>query len=337
MADEPVQAGSLVASDGNGGLDFTPEGLNSLLGMIEEAPTKQQEEVKAPLEKPGELEVAAESSTEPASEEPLAQPTETPQQEVARKLKLKVDGQELEVDEAHAISLAQMGAHYTREMQALRDKERQMAPYDALFQQLQRDPNLNQYISQYYQNQGKPETPPTFEDPIEQLKWETKQQTIKEIEDKYFKPLMQQRATEKQEAVIERTRNQVQRDPLFTQTHAEIERWVRTLPTKDMVTTVQKLDTDPNAYLAVYKQAREFVSKQPVTTPGKEAPVPPAPKEGTEHAPILEKPGNAPITASAEKKQAEKISKAKANALRSGDTDALADYLKVGGFIDHLL
>lgn len=264
-----------------------------------------------------------------------------PEPKGAQKWKLKVDGEEEEVSQEELLARAQMGTHYTKQMQQLRERERAMAPYDSLFRQLQMDPNLNKHIADYFagarQSQPQREQPP--DDPIEALKWEAKQEALKEIRAE-VEPLKQQAQEIARRQERDAYLSSISRDPLFGEVHAEINKLVRSIPDGNkMIEVYRKLDSDPKAYNEVYQKVRDQLAKtkQAAQTgapqQGQNGQQPPVPRKSeTERAPFMESAGIIPAESEVSK-QRDIVTKSKARALRTGDTDALAEFLRDGGFL----
>ena len=319
----PPEAGQGLVSAGDGSVQFTEAGAKALVDMFDKAPTAESE-VKEPEIK----ETPKEEKTEPPKEE-----HKEPEQPVKRKFTdLKVDGEvkELEVDESEERELLQKGLHYTKEMQALREKERNLSPYEALIKQLQTDPSLNQHIASYYAKGKEPpkeEKAPTFDDPIDQLKYEIKQEARKEIlgeiKKEFVEPMSHQ-------AIINRVRSECQADPMYREIQGEIVKYVQSQPPSIGRTLAMQLDQDPKAYLEVFQATKERLATTKTETKL------PEPIKKEEKAPILEKSGNDIPQPSDEKKKAA-IDKKKAKAFQSGSTEDLAAFLAAGGFVKHLL
>jgi len=313
MADGNIQAPMVSVDDGE--VNFSDSGLEILSSLIsdpvpeETAPEAPPENAKAP-------------ETPPVLEEKEEVP---PQQ----KFKIKVDGQEEEVPLEELVARAQMGTHFTKEMQALRERERALSPYEGLVKQLQQDPNLNKHIADYWSHPPQPEQQPVFDDPIEQLKWETKQETIREFE-KVLQPIREQQRELSRQQIIDKTKAAVMSDPMFRDVHTEIGKYVQSLPRSVGETIFQKLDQDPQAYLEMYQTVRDRLAVQ---KPNETTGIKTTPKE--DHAPLLESGGSAPPE-SAVVEQRTKIDKAKARALRDGKTESLQEFLITGGFLKHL-
>jgi hypothetical protein len=316
MPDENIQ-GPLVSTT-DGAINFSDAGLASLAALVMDAPEPA-------------VESAEESADEVVETVPIV--TEEPKAEAPTKFKIKVDGQEEEIDLDELKSRAQMGSHFTKEMQALRERERALAPQEGLFKQLQTDPNLGKYIADYW---SKPavQVPqaPTFEDPIDQLRWEAKQDAVKEVEERYIKPLQAQQAQMAHKQSMDRVQAAVMSDTMYKDVQGKILEYIQALPPSIGQPLFNQLDNDPKAYLDMYESVR---SKLTPVTNKTETPIPKTvPKE--DHAPLLESSGSAPPESQVVE-QRSKIDKAKAKALRSGSTNDLAELLKSGGFLKHMI
>jgi hypothetical protein len=301
------QDGQGVVFNESGEMEFTQAGMDAFKDLLKDSVT--------------------DNTQRPVEEEPIEEPEpeETPEVTPEPKRKLKVDGQEIEVTEAELVTLAQQGKDYTKKTQQLAAERDAMAPYDALIRQLNSDPNLSKHIADYW----KPQAPakPQFEDPIEQLKWETKQEALAE-----FRKEMQQTVVPMQrQQVLNSVKAQVMADPDYNSVHGAIVGYVNSLPPTLRETTRLQLDQDPKTYLELFGQFKAGMAARKKPEPPKE----PLEQKRVEKAPILESSNSAPLD-TAIKAQKASISKAKAAAMRSGSVDALQEFLEVGGFLSHL-
>jgi len=249
--------------------------------------------------------------------------------------KLKWQGQEMELPEEEVISLAQKGFDYQKKTQALAEKERSLAPFEGIYRQIQTDPQFARHIVNYLQGPPAPqEQPPELTDPIEKLKAEIKAEMRKEIMPAIDHAIMPQR----QQLVINQVRQELMLDPMYRDVHAEVVNYVKAMPEAIGRTVWLQLDQDPDAYVKTYQSVRDKMAQAKNAIP-EGAPAPklgttPKPAEKKERAPILEAAGNEAPAEVVSKKQ--KIDKLKAQALRSGDSNALAGWLLEGGFLDQL-
>lgn len=304
-----------IEFDSNGEMQFTEEGFKGFKALLD----SDVNETNQP-----ESEVAEE---EPKDKEPEQQEVKETPKEVAKR-KLKVDGEIIEKTEEEVESLAQMGLDYTKKMQALAEEKRSLSPYEGLIKQLQTDPNLSQHIANYWQKPEKVETP-HFDDPIEQLKYEIKQEVIREtkreIEEKVT-PLHKQ-------AVLNDVKTRVQSDPDYAVVHKAIIDMVASQPPSLQKNMYLQLDQDPASYLEAFQHFKTQINSLK-TEPKNEAKSP-EPVKKTERAPILEASNNTPSEETV-KGQRVKLDKARARALREGSVDALQEFLITGGFLEHL-
>lgn len=309
----PTEGQGLVSVD-NGEVQFSEQGLQALMGTIDGTPESTEQEVKIPEVK----------ESEPVPEE---QKQEDKKPEKRKFTDLKVNGEQtsIEVDEAEEKELLQKGLHYTKEMQALRDKERGLAPYEGLINHLKSDPKLNQHIASYFQPvvEKPKEDVPKFDDPLEQFRWEVKQEVLAEVEQKYVKPMTRTQ-------VITAAKAELMSDPMFREVHGEIVKYVNAQPPSISRTLALQLDQDPVAYMETFKAMKERLSAIKKQTDEL-----PKPIKKEEKPPALESGGSEQPKPSDTKKR-DKIDKAKARALSSGSTEALADFLIEGGFVEHL-
>lgn len=90
-------------------------------------PNLDEEENEAPVEQ--NLSEESEQETEEEVSEAEAEAEETAEQQEARRLKLKHNGEEVELDEAEVINLAQQGYDYTKKTQQLAEERKQVETY----------------------------------------------------------------------------------------------------------------------------------------------------------------------------------------------------------------
>lgn len=317
-----------IVFDDNGEMQLTEAGLAEFKDLLKQSNTDNTARPVVEEDEPEEDE---------SEEKTVAEKEATPEQktEQSQKHKLKVEGQEIEVTDEERDALAQQGMHYTRKMQELAAERNALTPYQALIQQLNSDPNLSQYIAGYWQQrQPAAQQPPQFEDPIEQLKWEIKQEILGATKNEIAQAITPiQRQT-----VLNQVKQQVQADPEYNAVHQDIVNMVMMQPPLIQKTMFTQLDQDPQSYVEAFMHFKNLraVQKQTKTetsTPGETLP---EPTKRTERAPILESSNPAPSPDSL-KAQRIKIDKAKANALRSGSVEALQSFLEAGGFLDHLV
>lgn len=272
---------------------------------------------------------SAETSAETKEETTeTAEETEETTSEEPEKYTIKWQGQEKEVTQAELLDLAQKGFDYTQKTQALATERDQLAPYQGLANLIKSDPVKAAQITAILSGQALQAQPEkkTFDDPIEQLKWETKQEALAELRKEMaanIAPIHRQQA-------LNQVRSQVQADPDYQEVHTKIIEMVKAQPPSIQKAIYLQLDQDPAAYLDAFQHFKQQKAQKPETTP-----IPKPVKKDT-HAPILES-GGVEAPAGIEKKaQAERLSKQKAKALREGSTSALADWLKASGAIEHL-
>jgi hypothetical protein len=236
---------------------------------------------------------------------------------------------DLELDPDELKEYVQKGAHYTQEMQALRDKERNLTPYEALIRQLQSDPALSQHIADYFQRgKAAPKAEPQGNlDPIDLLKQEIKRETIQEMQQQFIQPIVHQTA-------MDRVLGQLRTDPEFSQVDKALTDYVLSQPETIRSDMARQIQTNPKAVVELYEWTKKNLLKPKQTT--QETPIPDPVKKETK-APILETGGGTEPPAPTDAKKREKISKLKAKAIQSGNTEALGDWLLEMGGVDHLL
>jgi len=275
-------------------------------------PREATEEEVTPREEPEEETEEAEEAEEPG-EEP-------------EKYSIKWQGQEQEVTQEQLLDLAQKGFDYTQKTQALAQERDNLAPYQGLANRIKSDPQLASQIAELLSGKTPQQEPekPRFDDPIEQLKWETKQETLAEVRQEMQRnltPLHRQQA-------LNQVKAQVQSDPDYREIHQKIIEMVQSQPPALQKTMYLQLDQDPRSYLEVFQHYKKQMAPGSITLP--------KPVKKETRAPILESGGMEPAEGIRSKGKAERLSKQKAAALRSGDPLAIADWLQDSGAIDHL-
>lgn len=282
----------------------------------EPAPDEAKEE---PAEEPEVKEPAAEDAGEPVVDH-AADPAE-PQEEppAPETVKIKVQGEEMELTHEQLVEMAQKGEDYTRKTQALSEREKRLTGYEGLINLANTDPKFRQYLQEFDRSApAKPDapveevvvddTPP--EDPVERVKWEAQKETLKAVAP-MIDGLRQEIATVKQE--VTKVAPQLKRDvdPLGEVTHKAMFGYLESLPPQAAQALYQKWDTDAEAYNEGYAWMRSVVEKEhakrltdapdpaAAPTPVKGKPVVAKPKEVTrktkEVAPLLESPGAAQV------------------------------------------
>jgi len=279
---------------------------------------------------------------------PLEDPNAAPPADNIKKVKIKHNGQEIEVPEQELLTLAQMGFDYTQKTQRLAEKERQLAPFEGIIGQIQSDPKLAQMIFDYWQGRtpqqaapAAPATPPVDpNDPVEVLKAElyakVKTDLLAELKGQTAQAVQSAVAPISHEQHIQRIQQDIMRDPLYPQVQKSLSDMVKALPREIGVKVFHELDQNPQAYLAAYREHRERIEKAtPPATPSAQpqAGVPPA--APVTRAPILESSGGAPPPAPANERQ-KRSAKAKASALREGNVASLSNWLLESGALEHM-
>jgi len=332
MGGQPMQG---LTFDDAGELTFTEAGFEAFKGLIETPQDGQDAAVPERTE-----DEVTETPEEEQATEGETTPEDQPQPAPAKR-QLKVNGQTLEVDDEQLTALAQMGADYQQKMTDWREKDNSLAPYEALIKQLQTDPGLNEHLRNYFRPPQKAPEKPQFDDPIDQLKWETEQEVLRKVDERIKGVLEQNIAPLHKQTALNQVRQTVMADPDYRDVQAEIIKYVQGLPPALQKTTYAQLDQDPQAYLEMfghYKQQIAAARAKPATPTTNDEP-PLAEKEPattvkrTEKAPILGSPNAAPQTPEQSIQKRQRIDKARATALRSnGSVEALAAFIDEIGF-----
>lgn len=288
---------------------------------------------------------AVEAKEEPEKEAAPAKEAEAKEEEVSEEAAaeekseepetwtIKWQGQEKDVTQEELISLAQQGFDYTQKTQKLSEERDQLAPYIGLAKKIKDDPLLANQIASYLSSQPQqPQKPQKqFDDPIEQLKWETKQEALAEIRQE----LQQQLQPVQRQQVLNAVKAEVQRDPDYPTVHQAILDMLASQPPSLQKTLYMQLDQDPQAYLEAFTHIKKRLEtnkpkeKEPVSQETKVV-------KKTTRAPILEAGGVATTEEVTGRERTQRLSKQKASALRSGDNTQLAAWLEASGSLDHL-
>jgi hypothetical protein len=297
--------------------DGTVDGIaGGIMDLLDGDPNQAGTVTNKPAETPAtEPEAEPETGTAESADEP-------------DKFIIKWQGQDKEVTQSELIDLAQKGFDYTQKTQAVSEKERELSPYIGLANLIKSDPTKANQIAAILTGQQAPQPQPekkTFDDPIEQLKWETKQDILAEVrreQQAALIPLHRQQA-------LNQVKAQVQADPDFKEVHQAIIDMVKGQPPTIQKALFLQLDQDPAAYVEAFQHFKNQKATKPTTTT-------PTPVKKETRAPILEAGGVESPTGIEGKAKAERISKMKAKAMRSGEPTAVADWLKASGAIEHL-
>ena len=238
---------------------------------------------------------------------------------------IKWQGQDKEVTQAELLDLAQKGFDYTQKTQALAEERNQLAPYQGLAR-LMADPSKAGQIAAILSGQA-PQAPQqpekkTFDDPIDALEDRILQKARAERQQELI-PLHRQ-------AALNQVKQQVQADPDYKEVHQAIIDMVKAQPPTLQKAMFLQLDQDPASYVEAFQHFKNLKATTTTTT----TTLKPVKKET--HAPILEAGGVEAPAGIESKAKAERITKMKAKALRSGDPKEIANWLGASGALDHL-
>lgn len=326
-----------VATDKDGTPQVSDEELLGALGV-----NLDDDQQSAPTATP---ETKPEAAPPPAGTPP---PQEPGQQQ---KRKIKWQGQEVEVDPDKEVELIQKGFDYTQKMQQLAAERDLLTPHVGVLKAIQQDPALQRKIAEHLT--GRPaesqreEKAPQFDDPIEQLKWEIRQEVLKEVEEKHVKPIQAQTQQMTHQQMLSSVRSQVQSDPLFPEVQqaiaANVQAIAQTMGPEIAGNMYRQLDQDPNVYLKAYHSMRPIIAArkqgnsqtQPPPASNPNAANLPEPTKREERAPILESANSAP-TESEARESNEKLKSLNKRA-RAGDYRALGELLLKGGMMKGII
>lgn len=261
-------------------------------------------------------------------EEPQENPpvSETPQEAQARKIKW--NGQEVEVKPEQEIELLQKGYNYEQKMAQLEQDRARIQAYNGLVSAIESSPAIKAKVAEAlgYGAQAPVNEQPTFDDPIEQLKWETRQEVLKEVEEKFVKPMQQQNQLNAHQQQLQAVRQSVQQDPMFQQVQTAIIEQIKTLPESIGKGLYQQLDQNPQAYIDMYRSVRERIAAQP--QPTQQVAEAPQPTKRETKAPILES-GNNPVSESAESQKMQERIKELTRKSKAGDYQATGELMSL--------
>lgn len=241
---------------------------------------------------------------------------------------IKHNGQEVEVPLDQELALIQKGYNYETKMAQLEAERVKLQSYNGLVSAIEASPEIRQKVSQAlgYETQPQPPTAPQFDDPIEQLKWEVRQDVLKEVKSQFIDPIHQQTAQSQHQIQINNLKQQVQADPQFPQIQAAIIDQIRSLPESVGKDLYQRLDQDPRAYVDMFNTIKSRIGTlTPNQSPAAEAT--PQPTKREVKAPILESGNNAPDTA-AQVKVTERIKELERKS-RNGDFRATGELMSM--------
>lgn len=273
-----------------------------------ESATAEQPEIDvdsfaSTLDKAAAAMVGETSKDEPAppasGQETPSQPAPPVQEQSERMIKLKVAGEEKELPESEVLKLASAGADYTRKTQELARERDRITALDALAKRLEADPAFRDHVFSYGRGpapdqEAPPHTdqPPT--DPVERLKWEAVQQAKAEIM-REMAPIAEQIPVIQAMQRIESTKALVRQDPAGEQVVKAMHAYVNAQPAPFREQIFRELDSNPEAFLDVYRDFRGRLAKMasqqkaaaPAATPPHTKVAPPVLESGGNSAPAV--------------------------------------------------
>lgn len=259
-------------------------------------------------------------------DEEVAEEVAAPEAPKADKYVIKWEGGDKEVDHRELLELAQKGFDYTKKTQKLAQEKDELSPFIGLANRIKGDPILAAQISQLMSGQQPVAkvVEPESDDPVEQLKAEIKRELRNEMEAK-LAPMGKQQ-------MLDRVKMQVQSDPDFNAIQQDIVNMIQAQPKALQRNMFLQLDQDPESYMQTFKHFKKI--RQSDT--GVQVSVP-KPVSTKTKAPILESAGIASEAPKVTRKE-QKVSmdKKRAKALRTGDTQELANWLLDSGALEHL-
>lgn len=248
---------------------------------------------------------------QPAKEVEEELPDEAAEKEEPERHKVKVDGEELEVEYNELVRGYQTNRHNTQTAQQLAEERRQLAPIIGLAKRLQEDKEFQQHVFSF----GKEEREL---DPVEQIKREAKEETLAEVNKRF-----EAQKTAEHQAKLDAVREQAMQDSDYERVLELMADHIRSFPKHLQEQEYMALDQNPDYYLKVFNEKKESLK------PKKKEPEKIKP-------PVLVAPGQTEEVPLQSLKQ-KKLDKKKAKILATGDLDALADWISAdGGLVDSL-
>lgn len=260
-------------------------------------------------------------------EEEAATPAAEP---AATARKIKWNGQEVEVQPEQEVELLQKGYNYEQKMAALEAERAKLTSYQGLVSAIEASPDIRQKVSAalgYQQEQPVQQAMPQFDDPIEQLKWETRQETLKEVEERFFKPIQQQQQMTAHQQALNQVRQTVQADPQYAEVQAAIIQQIQAMPESIGKNLYHQLDQDPQSYIDMYKTVKERL-KPNTTNLSQNTDVMPAPTKRETKAPLLEGTTRNVPDASEQQRQTAHIKELEKK-VRNGDFRAAGELMEL--------
>lgn len=284
-------------------------GDNGAIILSEEAQRVMEGIEDVALDKPAEV-------AKPAAEQVPVSETNT--------RKIKHNGQEIEIPSDKEIELLQKGYDYDFKKAQIEQERARLEPYRVI----EANPQLKQQVAALlmgHQNQPQVIEQPQFDDPIEQLKWEMRQEVLKEVEEKYAKPFQQQMQMQNQMTVLERVRQQVQADPQYNEVQTAIMEQIKSMPESIGKNLYLQLDQDPKAYMEMFQTVKQRLKSTTTTEPQAKLP---EPSKRETKAPILEQGNTSESVVAEEKKMNEKI-KELSRRSKNGDLRATGELMNL--------
>jgi hypothetical protein len=236
----------------------------------------------------------------------------------------------------------QMEGDYTQKTQQLAQQAQAVAGLQGLGARLQQDPNFRVHMQNYFQQQvAQPqgtEKPAEKEvDPIDEIENRAAEKAYARIKNEQEVAAKRAQAHDFERA-WNMAENAKARDPLNQKVMAKLKGYVNAQKHPIRINeTLQQLDSNPFFFNEMYRVMREEVLAEELQ-PGETVDEPTAQQHQTRRtvAPTLERGGGAPIQTS-QSKIRKRRSEMKNEALRSGTTEALGEFLDSTGLIDSLL
>ncbi|SOB60636.1 protein of unknown function [Pseudodesulfovibrio profundus] len=310
-------------------MDEQLEAITDGLMDLSEEGEPQPDPDPAPVEEKPVEEPEQDSPQEGPKAEPIHAPSFLNEQE-------RADFAALPRQQQEAIVRVGKGAQtqITQTQQELAQERNRLAAMEGLYRQMQMDPNYAEHVLKGYRpvQPGQPQEveKPHFDDPVEELKWEAKQEAIKELSPR-FEEQAQQMTQFQRQVQMEQAKAHFAADPQYEEVQSAIIEHVKSLPESIGRPMYQHLDSNPQAYGEMFAHYKAQLAAKAAPEQGVQKP---QPVKTQERAPILEASG--PQSEPQEIAQRKANKRMKSEALRNGGLEEIGGYLFNSGLLDHL-
>lgn len=217
-------------------------------------------------------------------------------------------------------------------------KQKELDAWSALIHRFQSDPEFAQHAFSYDKMRQQAHQPKAPEDPIERIKWEAKQEALKE-----FSPMLDNMRHEFAVAQyaqdMQRYHAEIQRDPLYAEVQQGIINYISGLPEQVGRDVYSKIDASIADHKAMYDRVRTVIAGRKAAhgathnAQGNQSI--PQPQQRVTRTPVLEDAGAAPVQQASNN---EKIKNALFKKIKRGEasSDELGEYFEASGVFDKM-